>query len=66
MGGIAGHICIAGIQPRGGWVVAGGGRKVSLYSQEALSHGREKYRLNFLGFPRMGSGLSSPSGRYAP
>ena len=31
MGGIAGHTCIGGSQPRGSWVVAGRGRKMSLY-----------------------------------
>lgn len=60
--GIAGHICIGGRQPRGSWVVAGRGKKISLFSQEALPHRRQKFGLNFLGLLRMESGLGSPSG----
>lgn len=46
-------------------MVAGRGKKISLFSQEILPHGKEKCRLNFLGLLRMESDLGSPSGRCA-
>lgn len=49
MGGIAGHTCIGGSQPRGSWVVTGRGGKMSLYLAKRACPMGERNQTEFPG-----------------